>query len=105
MARRVAVVAAAVALLLCGGAGAEEASSVVRQQPPAVARGLSFDFYKRSCPRAEDIVRGFVQDAVRRDVGLAAPGCSASTSTTASCRVATLRCFWTAPARSRRRRT
>ncbi|CAL4959305.1 unnamed protein product [Urochloa decumbens] len=40
-------------------------------QPP-VARGLSFDFYKRSCPRAEAIVRSFVQDAVRRDVGLAA---------------------------------
>ena len=33
-----------------------------------LARGLSFDFYRKSCPKAESIVR----DAVRRDVGLAA---------------------------------
>ncbi|CAO1943155.1 unnamed protein product [Urochloa humidicola] len=80
MARRVdiATLAAAVALaaaLLCGaGASAgddgDAGASIVRQPP--VARGLSFDFYKRSCPKAEDIVRSFVQDAVRRDVGLAA---------------------------------
>ena len=60
--------AAAVAaglLLISGGC-------VVAQQPPPVAQGLSFDFYKRSCPKAESIVRSFVQDAVRRDVGLAA---------------------------------
>ena len=31
-----------------------------------LARGLSFDFYRKSCPKAESIVR----DAVRRDVGL-----------------------------------
>ncbi|CAO2167815.1 unnamed protein product [Urochloa humidicola] len=69
MARRVASLAAAVALaaaLLCG-AGASDAS-----RASSVARGLSFDFYKRSCPNAEAIVRSFVQDAVRRDVGLAA---------------------------------
>ncbi|KAE8786601.1 Peroxidase 12 [Hordeum vulgare] len=41
------------------------------RQPP-ITRGLSFDFYKRSCPRAESIVRHFVRDAVRKDVGLAA---------------------------------
>ena len=60
--------AAAVAaglLLISGGC-------VVAQQPPPVAQGLSSDFYKRSCPKAESIVRSFVQDAVRRDVGLAA---------------------------------
>ncbi|CAM0885492.1 unnamed protein product [Alopecurus aequalis] len=40
-------------------------------QPP-VARGLSFDFYKQRCPRAESIVRDYVRDAVRKDVGIAA---------------------------------
>ncbi|CAO2181649.1 unnamed protein product [Urochloa humidicola] len=63
------VVAAALALavvaVVCCSAAAEG-------RPPAVASGLSFDFYKRSCPKAEAIVRGFVHEAVRRDAGLAA---------------------------------
>uniref|UniRef100_A0ACD5XEW5 Uncharacterized protein n=1 Tax=Avena sativa TaxID=4498 RepID=A0ACD5XEW5_AVESA len=42
-----------------------------RHHPP-VARGLSFDFYKRRCPRAESIVRDYVRDAVRKDAGIAA---------------------------------
>ncbi|XP_044958618.1 cationic peroxidase SPC4-like [Hordeum vulgare subsp. vulgare] len=39
---------------------------------PPVAPGLSFDFYWQTCPRAESIVREFVQEAVRKDIGLAA---------------------------------
>ncbi|KAL6616763.1 hypothetical protein ACP70R_039033 [Stipagrostis hirtigluma subsp. patula] len=54
--------ALAVAALLCTSTAA---------QPPVVG-GLSFDFYKRSCPRAESIVRDFLKSAIRRDVGLAA---------------------------------
>ncbi|KQJ97885.1 hypothetical protein BRADI_3g33940v3 [Brachypodium distachyon] len=49
----------------------ENVDNASLQQPP-VAPGLSFDFYRRSCPRAETIVRDFVKDAVRRDIGLAA---------------------------------
>ena len=56
----------ALAILLISGCCVAQA-----QQPP-VAQGLSFDFYKRSCPNAEAVVRSFVQDTVRRDVGLAA---------------------------------
>ncbi|KAF8642160.1 hypothetical protein HU200_067421 [Digitaria exilis] len=62
--RAAAAVVVALAALLCG-------VHTVQAQPP-VARGLSFEFYRRSCPKAEAIVRGLVQDAVRRDVGLAA---------------------------------
>ncbi|RLN22725.1 cationic peroxidase SPC4-like [Panicum miliaceum] len=58
-----ALAALAAALLMISGCAVA--------QPP-VAQGLSFDFYERSCPKAEAIVRSFVQDAVRRDVGLAA---------------------------------
>ncbi|VAH85937.1 unnamed protein product [Triticum turgidum subsp. durum] len=50
------------------GAGGND----VRLRQPPITRGLSFDFYKRSCPRAESIVRHFVRNAVRKDVGLAA---------------------------------
>ncbi|KAF7045943.1 hypothetical protein CFC21_055003 [Triticum aestivum] len=59
------VVAVAVVVASSLGHGASSAE-------PPVARGLSFDFYRRTCPRAESIVRGFVQDAVRKDIGLAA---------------------------------
>jgi peroxidase len=62
------VVVAALLLIVCGAAAA--ASADVGQPP--VAPGLSFDFYKRSCPRAEAVVRSFVREAVRRDAGLAA---------------------------------
>ncbi|KAM3195951.1 hypothetical protein ACQJBY_071887 [Aegilops geniculata] len=59
------VVAVAVVVASSLGPGASAAE-------PPVARGLSFDFYRRTCPRAESIVRGFVQDAVSKDIGLAA---------------------------------
>ena len=39
---------------------------------PPLAPGLSFDFYKKSCPKAESIVRDFLTSAVRQNVGLAA---------------------------------
>uniref|UniRef100_A0A0A9DYJ6 Peroxidase n=1 Tax=Arundo donax TaxID=35708 RepID=A0A0A9DYJ6_ARUDO len=61
--------ALAIAALLCTSAPGAEAGDA--RQPPVVA-GMSFDFYKRSCPKAESIVRSFVKDAVRKDIGLAA---------------------------------
>ena len=72
------VAALAVACSLVSGAYAaaeQEAAGAggndLRLRQPPITRGLSFDFYKRSCPKAEFIVRDFVQDAVRKDVGLA----------------------------------
>ena len=60
-------------MLALGSAGAYAAAEL-RLRQPRVARGLSYDFYRRSCPGAESIVRDFVQDAVRKrkDFGLAA---------------------------------
>ncbi|CAO1941041.1 unnamed protein product [Urochloa humidicola] len=71
------VVAAAVALVvvgvLCSSAAAEAEAGGNTGIPAAAApSGLSLDFYKKSCPNVEAIVRGFVRDAVRRDAGLAA---------------------------------
>ncbi|BAB63625.1 putative peroxidase [Oryza sativa Japonica Group] len=40
---------------------------------PPTAKGLSYGFYQRSCPKAETIVRSFLKKAIRNDVGLA-PG-------------------------------
>ncbi|RCV29169.1 hypothetical protein SEVIR_5G469100v4 [Setaria viridis] len=39
---------------------------------PPLAPGLSFDFYKKSCPKAESIVRDYLTSAIRSNVGLAA---------------------------------
>uniref|UniRef100_A0ACD5WPY1 Uncharacterized protein n=1 Tax=Avena sativa TaxID=4498 RepID=A0ACD5WPY1_AVESA len=39
---------------------------------PPLAKGLSFQFYKATCPQAESIVSNFLRDAIRKDVGLAA---------------------------------
>ncbi|XP_062208168.1 cationic peroxidase SPC4-like [Phragmites australis] len=66
---RGATVSAALALvaLLC----ASTTAAAEARQPPVVG-GMSFDFYKRSCPKAESIVRSFVKSAVRKDIGLAA---------------------------------
>ncbi|KAL6853946.1 hypothetical protein ACP4OV_019975 [Aristida adscensionis] len=58
------VAALAAATSIAGG----EAAS----RTPPLASGLSLDFYRASCPQAESIVFGFLQDAVRRDIGLAA---------------------------------
>ena len=63
-----ALVAAALLLLLSTPAAAAISS---RRYPP-LAPGLSLDFYKKSCPKAESIVRGFLQSAVSQNVGLAA---------------------------------
>ncbi|TVU36977.1 hypothetical protein EJB05_18939, partial [Eragrostis curvula] len=69
MARAVVVCVLAVVVALLGIASASATADA--RQPP-VAPGLSLEFYKRSCPKAESIVRSFVKEAVRRDVGLAA---------------------------------
>ncbi|CAA6660560.1 unnamed protein product [Spirodela intermedia] len=50
--------------LLCTGATAFD-------YPPLV-KGLSWTFYKSSCPKAESIVRNYLKTAIKRDVGLAA---------------------------------
>ncbi|XP_037418664.1 cationic peroxidase SPC4-like [Triticum dicoccoides] len=74
----VAAVAVACSLSLGSGARAAEQEAAgaggddLRLRQPPITRGLSFDFYKRSCPRAESIVRDFVRHAVRKDVRLAA---------------------------------
>jgi len=57
------LVAAAAAVVALAAAGDVE---LLEGRYPPLAPGLSFDFYKKSCPKAESIVR----DAVRRDVGL-----------------------------------
>ncbi|XP_066310732.1 cationic peroxidase SPC4-like [Miscanthus floridulus] len=67
-----AAAAAVAVVLICFSSTATAADSNGNARQPPLAPGLSFDFYKRTCPKAESIVRSFVQDAVRRDVGLAA---------------------------------
>ncbi|XBI33131.1 hypothetical protein VPH35_056494 [Triticum aestivum] len=77
MARGAPLLAAAViAAVALGSVGATEQEAAGGgdddlSQPP-VAQGLSFDFYRQSCPRAESIVHDFVRDVVSKDVGLAA---------------------------------
>jgi peroxidase len=56
---------------LCAPAAAGDGNADATRQPPVVS-GLSFDFYRKSCPKAESVVRKFVRDAVRKDIGLAA---------------------------------
>lgn len=63
-AARLLLVAAALVLLQLASSDSEAA--------PPLPSGLSFDFYKSSCPQAESIVSSFLQDAIRRDIGLAA---------------------------------
>jgi len=67
-----AAAAAVAVVLICFSSTATAADGNGNARQPPLAPGLSFDFYKRTCPKAESIVRSFVQDAVRRDVGLAA---------------------------------
>ncbi|XP_066313307.1 cationic peroxidase SPC4-like [Miscanthus floridulus] len=63
------LVAAAAVVALQAAAGDVEP---VEGRYPPLAPGLSFDFYKKSCPKAESIVREFLSSAVRQNVGLAA---------------------------------
>jgi len=67
-----AAAAAVAVVLICFSSTATAADGNGNARQPPLAPGLSFDFYNRTCPKAESIVRSFVQDAVRRDVGLAA---------------------------------
>jgi peroxidase len=43
---------------------------VAAERYPPLARGLSFDFYKDSCPQAECIVEEFLRSAARQNPGL-----------------------------------
>ncbi|KAG2594356.1 cationic peroxidase SPC4-like [Panicum virgatum] len=68
-----AVVAAALLLLLSLSACASSSAAISSSSSyPPLAPGLSLDFYKKSCPKAESIVRDFLQSAVSQNVGLAA---------------------------------
>ncbi|KQK03746.1 hypothetical protein BRADI_2g09600v3 [Brachypodium distachyon] len=71
MARAVLALAAILALV-ASSCPAVSLAHRQKRQPPILARGLSLDFYRQSCPRAESIVRDFIKDAVRKDIGLAA---------------------------------
>ncbi|PIA41200.1 hypothetical protein AQUCO_02300181v1 [Aquilegia coerulea] len=42
------------------------------QTSPPLVRGLSFDFHRSTCPRLERIIRDELNNAFRRDIGLAA---------------------------------
>lgn len=62
-------------LLLIGALVLTSTSSLTAEAAggiPPLANGLSFDFYGASCPQAESIVFGFLRDAIRKDIGLAA---------------------------------
>uniref|UniRef100_A0ACD5XGQ1 Uncharacterized protein n=1 Tax=Avena sativa TaxID=4498 RepID=A0ACD5XGQ1_AVESA len=59
-------------LLLVVLALASCASAATAARTPTLANGLSFEFYKATCPQAESIVFNFLRDAIRKDVGLAA---------------------------------
>lgn len=73
MAAAAAVVAVSVYLLVCSAPAAATAAAVAKKPSyPPVAKGLSFDHYKKSCPQAEAIVFSFLRDAIGKDVGLAA---------------------------------
>jgi peroxidase len=64
--------AALVAILAVLLLSAPAAAEVVAARYPPLAPGLSFDFYKKSCPKAEFIVNDFLKSAIRQNVGLAA---------------------------------
>jgi peroxidase len=48
----------------------DDVEDVGRRSYPPLARGLSFGFYRRSCPQAERIVRRSLRSAARRNPGL-----------------------------------
>ncbi|KAG8053858.1 hypothetical protein GUJ93_ZPchr0001g32645 [Zizania palustris] len=72
MAAAVVVVSGAFFLCLLQVVGGASAAAAGGCKYPPVAKGLSFDFYKSSCPKAESIVREFLKKAISKDVGLAA---------------------------------
>jgi peroxidase len=65
------LVAAALLVLMTSG-GSSVATAARSSSAPPLAKGLSFEFYRAKCPQAESIVFGYLQDAIHRDVGLAA---------------------------------
>ncbi|KAL5228078.1 hypothetical protein ABZP36_016343 [Zizania latifolia] len=62
----------AAALLLAAGSSSLTAVEAAAARLPPPAKGLSYEYYKKSCPQAESIVFGFLQNAIRKDIGLAA---------------------------------
>ncbi|RRT39989.1 hypothetical protein BHE74_00015096 [Ensete ventricosum] len=60
-----------VLLLLLSGIAFFSASSRAYEYPPIVS-GLSFDFYKSACPNVEPLVRNFLSQLFKKDIGLAA---------------------------------
>jgi peroxidase len=66
-ARLLLLIVAALALSVSAAAAARTNGPL-----PPLAKGLSFEFYKATCPQAESIVFNFLADAIRKDVGLAA---------------------------------
>ncbi|XP_015694413.2 cationic peroxidase SPC4-like [Oryza brachyantha] len=68
------VLGASLCLLVSGGVPAAAAVEVEKNKKsyPPLAKGLSFEFYKKSCPQAESVVLGYLRKAVARDAGLAA---------------------------------
>ncbi|CAM0147810.1 unnamed protein product [Urochloa decumbens] len=67
----VAVLLALVAALLLLSSAPAAVTAAAARYPP-LAPGLSFEFYKKSCPKAEGIVRDYLASAVKSNVGLAA---------------------------------
>ncbi|CAL9110692.1 unnamed protein product [Musa textilis] len=64
-------VLSSVLLLLLSCIAFFPASSQAYEYPP-IATGLSFDFYKFTCPKVEPLVRNFLAQLFKKDVGLAA---------------------------------
>ncbi|URD93722.1 peroxidase [Musa troglodytarum] len=64
-------VLSSVLLLLLSCIALFPASSQASEYPP-IASGLSFDFYKSTCPKVEPLVRNFLAQLFKKDVGLAA---------------------------------
>lgn len=46
------------------------APAVSAERYPPLVKGLSFDYYKKSCPKAESIVKDFLSSAVKQNPGL-----------------------------------
>lgn len=61
-----------ISLLLISSLLLASFSSFTEAQNPPVAKGLSWTFYDKSCPKLESIVRKQIQNALKKDIGLAA---------------------------------
>ncbi|WOL02329.1 hypothetical protein Cni_G11048 [Canna indica] len=64
--------AAAALLLLVSSFAFLSSTTVAAFDYPPLVDGLSFDFYKSTCPSLKSVVRSYLQQAFKNDVGLAA---------------------------------